>query len=108
MAKRTAKAKVKGKAEPGLLKRLRAHFRADPAKLPVVEQNFAFYVRPNLHLAVEELLNAPQWNAKLIGIVVPEEYHSVTLSKLSQRASAQHFSAWRLKLRECRSMRCSK
>jgi len=91
MAKRTAKAKTKGKAEPGLLKRLRAHFRADPAKLPVVEQNFAFYERPNLHLAIEELFNPPEWNAKLIGIVVPEEYHSVTLSKLSQRVSAQRF-----------------
>jgi len=91
MAKRTAKAKTKGKAEPGLLKRLRAHFRADPAKLPVVEQNFAFYERPNLHLAIEELFNPPEWNAKPIGIVVPEEYHSVTLSKLSQRVSAQRF-----------------
>jgi cell division protease FtsH len=89
MAKRTKNSK--GKAEPGLLRRLRLHFRRDPSKLPIVEQNFEFHERPNLHLAVEELLHGPDRQADLIGIVVPQEYHSVTLSKLSQQSSARHF-----------------
>jgi len=91
MAKRAVNSKVKAKPEPGLLKRLRRHLRADPAKLPVVEQHFEFYERPNLHLAVEELLEGPQSRAELIGVVVPEEYQSVTLSKLSRPASAKRF-----------------
>jgi hypothetical protein len=52
-----------------------------------VEQHFDFYERPNLHLAVEELLEKPQSKAELIGVVVPEEYHSITLSKLSRPAA---------------------
>jgi hypothetical protein len=49
---------ISNSAEPGFLTRLRAHFDTDPAALPVVEQDFAIYDRPNLHLTVEELLAA--------------------------------------------------
>ncbi|HYT94923.1 MAG TPA: hypothetical protein VEL76_39770, partial [Gemmataceae bacterium] len=40
----------------GLLWRLRRHLNADPGKLAVLEQPFASYERPNLHLAVQEIM----------------------------------------------------
>src|SRR5262245_38274817 len=76
---------------PGLLRRLTDHFGADPAKLPVLEQTFAIYERPNLHLAVEEMLNDPDCQPQLLGVIVEEDYRSVTLSKLSQAMTAAHF-----------------
>ena len=42
-----------------LLSRLRRRLGVDPAQLPVLEQTFDFYERPNLHLALEELMRAP-------------------------------------------------
>jgi hypothetical protein len=78
-------------AEPDLLRRLRSHFGEDPAKLAVVQQDFAFHERPNLHLAVEELVAKPEGRPDLVGIVVTEDYHGVSLSKLSREASARHF-----------------
>jgi hypothetical protein len=60
--------------EPVLLARLRAHFDNAPALLPVVEQEFAIYERPNLHLTVEEVLAEPGRHANLIGVLVLEEY----------------------------------
>jgi hypothetical protein len=38
--------KSRSKKEPVLLRRLRDHFGGDPADLPVIEQNFAAYERP--------------------------------------------------------------
>jgi hypothetical protein len=86
-------AKSKRKAETGFLKRLRNWFDCDPAELPVIEQNFATYERPNLHLAIEELMQEPGREGQLLGIVVPDEYHSVTLSKLSRKSSSRYFSS---------------
>src|SRR5688572_14720646 len=65
--------------QPPLLARLWAHFGQDPGKLPVLEQEFAKYERPNLHLAIEELLSPPGCDPELIGVVLAEEYQSVTL-----------------------------
>ncbi len=77
--------------EPTLLRRLRRHFRADPAALPVVERVFDFYERPNLHLAVEECLAGADREAELVGIVADEDYHTLSLSKLARPTSAQAF-----------------
>lgn len=79
------------KKEPALLRRMREHFDGDPAELPVIEQAFALYERPNLHLALAELLNEPGRKAQLIGVVVAEEYHTLSLSKLSRKATAKSF-----------------
>jgi hypothetical protein len=78
-------------AEPNLFRRLRSHFGAKPAQLPVLQQDFAIYERPNLHLAVQELVERPDSRPELIGIVVAEEFHGVSLAKLSRAASACHF-----------------
>jgi cell division protease FtsH len=77
--------------EPSLLRRLREHFGRDPATLPVVEQHFDFYERPNLHLAIEEILRPPDYSADLRGIVALEEYRTASLARLSRQGSASHF-----------------
>jgi hypothetical protein len=77
--------------EPALLRRLRSHFAGDPATLPVVEQDFAFYERANLHLALTELLAEPQRHADLVGVVVLEEYRAASLARLSRPAAARNF-----------------
>jgi cell division protease FtsH len=82
---------TQAEAKSAILERLRAHFGCEPAQLPVVEQGFAFHERPNLHLAIEELLGGPGGGTELIGIVVPEDFHSVSLSKLSREVTAVGF-----------------
>ena len=75
-------------SQPPLLARLWAHFGQDPGKLPALEQEFATYERPNLHLAIEELPSPPGCEPELIGVVLAEEYQSVTLAKMSRPASS--------------------
>jgi hypothetical protein len=75
----------------GLLGRLRRHFKGDPGRNPVVEQRFDFHERPNLFLAIEEVLRGPDRKPELIGVVVPEEYRSVSLSKLSAERASREF-----------------
>lgn len=79
------------KSEPSLLKRLRTHFGKDPAELPVVEQRFDPNDRPNLYLAIQELLEEPGREAELVGVVKAEDYRSVSLAKLSRAAMAAEF-----------------
>lgn len=74
--------------QPPLLARLWAHFGQDPGKLPVLEQEFANYERPNLHIAIEELLSPSGSDAVLIGVVLAEEYQSVTLAKMARPATS--------------------
>ncbi len=83
-----------------LLHRLRRHFDQDPATLPVVEQNFASYERPNLHLVFEELLGASQCHADLVGVVALEEYPGATLARLSRKNSARKFDAGPVEYRD--------
>src|SRR5947207_6770137 len=88
---RKKKAFAKSKAEPLLLKRLRGQFDADPAELAVVEQPFASYDRPNLHLAVEEVLAEPRRRAEMIGVLILETYREARLAELTRPASARQF-----------------
>lgn len=82
------------KAQTGskLLRRLKAHFRGDPAKLPVVEQLFEAYERPNLFLAIEDMLRPAERAASLIGVVgLHDDYHVPSLAKLTRPAAASYF-----------------
>jgi hypothetical protein len=75
-----------------LLRRLKAHFRCDPAKLPVVEQLFEAYERPNVFLAIEEMLRPAARATSLIGVVgLYDDYHVPSLAKLARPAAAQYF-----------------
>lgn len=78
-------------AEPVLLTRLRAHFDCDPSSLPVVEQDFAIYDRPNLHLTVEELLAQPGRQTELIGVLVLQQYNEARLAMFTRQSSARYF-----------------
>jgi cell division protease FtsH len=76
---------------PSLHQHLRDHFGGAPSRLPVVEQSFDDYHRPNLHLAVTDLLAGPDAAAQLLGVVVDEDYREVSLPKLSLLPSASMF-----------------
>ncbi len=86
-----SKAAPKSQSEPSLLRRLRRHFGTDPAELPIVEQEFAAYERPNLHLALEDTLAAPGRRAEQLGILVLEQYREARLAELTRAASAKRF-----------------
>ena len=77
--------------KPLLFTRLRDHFNADPAQLPVLEQGYAFYERANLHLAIDDLSQSADSPPTLTGIVDTEDYHSVGLAKLSRPATAENY-----------------
>lgn len=78
-------------SKPVLLRKLRRHFGVDPATLPVVEQHFAPYERPNLHLAIEQLLESIDPEFELAGIVNFQEYNRASLARLSRKVSAKRF-----------------
>jgi hypothetical protein len=75
------------------LARLRRHLKADPAELPVVEQHFDTYERPNLHLAIEELLRALPEQAGLFGVVTQYDHESPRLARLSRAATAKRYAS---------------
>ncbi len=87
----SAKTHKKKRRAPLLLRRLRKHFGADPADLPVVEQTFDLHDRPNLHLAIEEMLSSPGRQAELLGVLARDEYRSPSLGRLSREASGKQF-----------------
>ncbi|MGD9645921.1 MAG: AAA family ATPase [Pirellulales bacterium] len=68
--------------------RLKGHLGADPARLPLLSQDFGIYERPNLHLAIEELV--AECNAELLGIV--DFDHEVTIPRLAHKSSAKLFA----------------
>src|SRR5262249_39648327 len=86
-----SKTRKERRSIPLLLRRLRKHFDADPADLPVVEQHVDMHDRPNLHLAIEEMLAGPGRRAKLVGVLARDEYRSPSLGRLSREASAEQF-----------------
>lgn len=85
-----AKATKKPVVEPTLYRRLRDHFRKAPSDLPVLQQQFAGYERPNLQLALDELLKAPDRQASSTGLV-SREWDMPSLARLSRPATAKEF-----------------
>jgi hypothetical protein len=85
------KTRKRRQSAPLLLRRLRKHFDAEPADLPVVEQHFDLHDRPNLHLAIEEMLGDRGRPAELVGVLALAEYHNPSLGRLSREASARQF-----------------
>ena len=77
----------------GLLWRLRKHLAADPGKLAVLEQTFNVYERPNLHLAIEELLNEMPQKPERMGVLTQHEYDSARLAKMSRASTARYYEA---------------
>lgn len=77
----------------GLQHRLQDHLKIDPALLPVVEQNFATYERPNLHLAIEELMQGLREPPELVGVVTQREYDTARLAKLARESTGKYYEA---------------
>jgi hypothetical protein len=77
----------------GLVWRLRSHLKADPGKLAVVEQNFDIYERPNLHLALGELIREMRHKPAQMGVLTQHEYDHARLAKLSRASTAKYYEA---------------
>ncbi|MFO0012465.1 MAG: AAA family ATPase [Planctomycetota bacterium] len=77
--------------KPLLFKSICDHFDSDPAQLPVLAQNYPSYERANLHLAIQEVAKMCDDPPELRGIVLPDQYQVVSLSKLSRPASAKQY-----------------
>jgi SpoVK/Ycf46/Vps4 family AAA+-type ATPase len=69
--------------------RLRRHLGAEPATLAVVETTFPTHHRPNLQLAIEQLLSREGVQWELDGMVMRQEYESPSLAKLSRKSTAR-------------------
>lgn len=100
-------------SESLLLKALKEHLGTDPAEVPVVEQTFELHDRPNVHLAVEEMLTEKERTAELIGVLAQEEHHTLSLARLTHPASARFFEKGPVEyvdvpLPEGRSLACVK
>ena len=80
------------KPVPVFLRRLRKHFGSDPAALPVLEHQFATHDRPNLQLALEEMVAKPKWQSELVGVLAQSDYEGPSLAGLSQPRSARQFA----------------
>lgn len=72
-----------------LIKQIQKHLGDSSAISPVVRQNFEDYERPNLHLAIEELVGQ---DGKLPPIGVVERDYNVTLARLVSEASTSDFA----------------
>lgn len=72
-----------------LRKQLQKHLGSNAAASPVVRQSFPLYERPNLHLAIEELL-AKDRLTSLLGVV--ERDYEVSLARLVSDASSADFA----------------
>src|SRR5690606_12668177 len=59
------------------------------SELPVVRQAFALYERPNVHLAIEELVHT---NGRCAPLGVVERDYDISLARLVSDASASNFS----------------
>jgi hypothetical protein len=77
----------------GLLRRLHRHLGTDPAKLQVLRQDFGDYERPNLHLAIEQILGDLAKPHEAIGVVTNSDYDSIALAKLTRQSTARNYEA---------------
>jgi AAA+ superfamily predicted ATPase len=75
-------------AKNSLADRLKEHFSADPARLPLLSQDFGLYERPNLHLAIEDLL--ADFKPELLGVI--DFDHDVTIPRLAHKSSSKLFA----------------
>ena len=80
-------------AEGTLHRLISDHLLVPMRDLAVVEQAFDSYQLPNLHLAMEELLAAPERVVQMVGVVATDSYDRVTLAKLSSELTAGGFAA---------------
>ncbi|BCX03485.1 MAG: ATPase [Candidatus Roseilinea sp.] len=77
--------------ESFFVKVLREHFGDDDlSDFPIVGENFRMADHPNLHLAMQEYLEAPGHEHTLHGVEVPNEHMGMRLATFTQ----EHVEAW--------------
>lgn len=77
--------------ESFFVKVLREHFGAeDLSDFPIVGETFRMADHPNLHLALQEYLDAPNRGHTLYGVEVPNEHMGMHLATFTQ----EHVEAW--------------
>jgi hypothetical protein len=75
-----------------LLGQLRQHLRSKPATLPVVEQEFAGYERPNFQLALDELLGGLPEPSRLMGVIAHMDHDIPRLTRLAHERAARQYA----------------
>lgn len=83
----------KTRSRSGLLRRLQRHLRTDPSKLKVLRQEFGDYDRPNLHLAIEHIVDGLSKPHEVVGLVTGRDFDSIALAKLTRPFTARSFEA---------------
>lgn len=81
---------AKKPAEPTLYARLRDHFGHPPVDLPVLQQRFANYERPNLQLALDEMLPGGKQKPVSLGLV-SGDWEEPSLARLARPDTAKAF-----------------
>src|SRR5262245_36984807 len=76
-----------------LVWRLRRHLKVDPGKLPVLEQVFETYERPNLHLALKEMIREMPHMPDQMGVLRQHEYDNARLAKMARASTAKYYQA---------------
>ncbi len=71
--------------EPIFRRHLQEHFGTDPARLPIVSEQFRTADHPNVHLALHDYVHADGRSADLLGLTSPQEHIAITLAHLTQR-----------------------
>lgn len=78
--------------ESFFVKVLRQHFgtEGDLSEFPIVGETFSRTDHPNIHLALQEYLDAPGREHTLYGVEVPNEHMGIRLATFTQ----EHVEAW--------------
>jgi cell division protease FtsH len=69
--------------EPALLRRLRAHFEADPAQLPILSHSFPSYDQANVQIGLDAWKEAAGNACEAFGVVGPHRgYQRISMSSI--------------------------
>jgi hypothetical protein len=81
------RAQKKPEDVPFFVKKLREHFGAEPASLPIVAESIVSHDHPNVHLAMEDYLAGDNRSAALLGVAGLAGFMGKGLSALVSPAS---------------------
>lgn len=69
--------------EPAIRKRIHDHLGVDPALLPILSEEFQRFDHPNLQIAIDSYLEAPDRSAELLGLSTSQTNVRTGLSELA-------------------------
>ncbi len=71
--------------EPIFRRHLHEHFGTDPARLPIVSEQFRMADHPNVHLALHDYVHTDNRSAELLGLIAAHDQFAIKLAHLTQR-----------------------